>query len=56
MENIKNGVVAHPVKDPEGVANDRDDTYLRALCNSRCSLGDTANAGDNICLAVARWI
>jgi hypothetical protein len=47
MQNI-DGVAAHPVENPEWIANDCSDSDLRALRDSRSSFGCTANAIDNI--------
>jgi hypothetical protein len=41
-------VAAHPVKDPEGIADDCDHTNMGALRDARGSFGRSANAIDDI--------
>jgi hypothetical protein len=50
VSNVQNidCVVANPVKNPEGIANDRGYADLRALGYARSGFGCTANAVNNI--------
>jgi hypothetical protein len=47
MQNI-DCIVAHPVKNPEWIANDGNDADLRALREARSSFRQAANALDDM--------